>query len=103
MSVTKEQVLSALRDVQDPDLHKDIVTLGFVKDVQIEGGEVDFTVELTTPACPVKDQLKAEAEGKVAALEGVTAARAKMTASVSTHSMVKFLLIAHLLFAGQLH
>jgi len=84
VSVTKEQVLSALREVQDPDLHKDIVTLGFVNDVQIEGGEVDFTVELTTPACPVKDQLKAEAEGKVAALDGVTAARAKMTASVST-------------------
>lgn len=84
MSVTKEQVLSALRDVQDPDLHKDIVTLGFVKDVRIEGGEVDFTVELTTPACPVKDELKAEAEGKVAALEGVTVARATMTANVST-------------------
>jgi ATP-binding protein involved in chromosome partitioning len=84
VSVTKEQVLSALRAVQDPDLHKDIVTLGFVKEVQIEGGEVDFTVELTTPACPVKDQLKAEAEEKVAALDGVTAARAKMTANVAT-------------------
>jgi ATP-binding protein involved in chromosome partitioning len=84
VSVTKEQVLSALRDVQDPDLHKDIVSLGFVKDVRIEDGEVDFTVELTTPACPVKDQLKAEAEAKVAAIEGVTAARAKMTANVGT-------------------
>lgn len=84
MSVTKEQVLSALRQVQDPDLHKDIVTLGFVKDVKIDGGEVDFTVELTTPACPVKDLMKAEAEEKVAALEGVTAARANMTANVST-------------------
>ena len=84
MSVTKEQVLSALRNVQDPDLHKDIVTLGFVKEVTVEGGEVDFTVELTTPACPVKDQMKAEAEALVAALPGVTAARAKMTANVST-------------------
>lgn len=84
MSVTQEQVLHALKDVQDPDLHKDIVTLGFVKNVQIEGGEVDFTIELTTPACPVKDQLKAEAEEKVRALDGVTAARAKMTADVST-------------------
>ena len=82
MSVTQEQVLSVLRTIQDPDLHKDIVTLGFVKDVRIEGGEVDFTVELTTPACPVKDQMKAEAEQKVAALHGVTAARAKMTADV---------------------
>ena len=52
--------------MQDPDLHKDIVTLGFVKDVKIAGGEVDFTIELTTPACPVKDQMKAEAEQKVA-------------------------------------
>jgi ATP-binding protein involved in chromosome partitioning len=68
--------------VQDPDLHKDIVALGFVKDVRIEGGEVDFTIELTTPACPVRDEMKAEAERKVASLAGVTAARAKMTADV---------------------
>jgi ATP-binding protein involved in chromosome partitioning len=82
VSVTEEQVLSVLRTVEDPDLHKDIVTLGFVKEVKIAGGEVDFTVELTTPACPVKDQLKAEAEQKVLGLPGVTAARAKMTADV---------------------
>jgi ATP-binding protein involved in chromosome partitioning len=82
MSLTQEQVLSALSGVQDPDLHKDIVTLGFVKDVKISGSEVDFTIELTTPACPVKDQMKAEAEGRVAALPGVTVARARMTADV---------------------
>lgn len=82
MSVTKEQVLAVLSTIQDPDLHKDIVTLGFVKDVAIKGGEVDFVVELTTPACPVKDQMKEEAERKVAGLPGVTAARAQMTASV---------------------
>jgi ATP-binding protein involved in chromosome partitioning len=84
VSVTKEAVLAALRAVQDPDLHKDIVTLGFVKEVEIKDGEVDFTVELTTPACPVKDQMKAQAEALVAGLPGVTAARAKMTANVST-------------------
>jgi ATP-binding protein involved in chromosome partitioning len=82
VSVTKEQVLAALGTVQDPDLHKDIVSLGFVKDVKIDGGRVDFTIELTTPACPVRDQMKAEAEGKVKALPGVTAAAAKMTADV---------------------
>ncbi len=82
MSVTSEQVLSALRAVQDPDLHKDIVTLGFVKDVSVSGSEVDFTIELTTPACPVRDEMKAEAERLVAALPGVSAARAKMTADV---------------------
>jgi ATP-binding protein involved in chromosome partitioning len=80
--VSKDQVLSVLRTIQDPDLHKDIVTLGFVKEVKIEGDEVDFTIELTTPACPVKDQMKAEAEQKVAALPGVKVARAKMTAEV---------------------
>jgi ATP-binding protein involved in chromosome partitioning len=82
VSVSQEQVLAALRAVQDPDLHKDIVTLGFVKDVKIAGSEVDFTIELTTPACPVKDQMKAEAEGIVRGLPGVTAARATMTADV---------------------
>jgi len=82
VSVTQEQVLAALRTVEDPDLHRDIVALEFVKDVRIAGGEVDFTIELTTPACPVRDAMKAEAEDKVAALPGVTAARARMTASV---------------------
>jgi ATP-binding protein involved in chromosome partitioning len=82
LSVTQEQVLSVLRTVQDPDLHKDIVTLGFVKDVKIAGGAVDFTIELTTPACPVRDEMKLEAEQKVGALSGVTVARAKMTADV---------------------
>jgi len=71
VSITQEQVLAVLRTVQDPDLHKDIVTLGFVKDVRIDSGAVDFTIELTTPACPVRDQMKAEAESKVAALPGV--------------------------------
>jgi ATP-binding protein involved in chromosome partitioning len=82
VSITQEEVLAALRTVQDPDLHKDIVSLGFVKDVRIADGAVDFTIELTTPACPVRDQMKAEAEQKVAALPGVDVARAKMTAEV---------------------
>jgi len=86
VSVSQDQVLAALRAVQDPDLHKDIVTLGFVKDVKIAGSEVDFTIELTTPACPVKDQMKAEAEGIVRGLPGVTAARATMTADVKARA-----------------
>jgi ATP-binding protein involved in chromosome partitioning len=84
VSVEKDQVLSALRGVVDPDLHKDIVSLGFVKDLAVRGGEVDFTIELTTPACPVKEDMKAQAEALVLAVPGVTAARAKMTANVST-------------------
>lgn len=56
--MTKEQVLDALRNVQEPDLGKDIVTLNMVKDIEIEGNYVSFTVVLTTPACPMKDMIK---------------------------------------------
>ena len=58
LGLTEEYVLEALRVVTDPDLHRDIVTLGFVKNVKIDRGNVSFTVELTTPACPVKDQMR---------------------------------------------
>lgn len=82
MAVTESQVLDALRAVQDPDLHQDIVTLGFVKDVRIEGGTVDFTVQLTTPACPVKEILEEQAREAVAAIPGVEAVHVEMTAQV---------------------
>jgi ATP-binding protein involved in chromosome partitioning len=63
MSVlTDAAVLDALRAVTDPDLHKDIVALGFVKDLSIDGGRVAFTIELTTPACPVKDLMRDQAK-----------------------------------------
>jgi ATP-binding protein involved in chromosome partitioning len=68
--------------VRDPDLGKDIVSLGFVKNLVIREGQVSFSVELTTPACPVKDQLKAECEARVKALPGVTGVDVTMTAQV---------------------
>ena len=55
MSITIKQVIDALKYVDDPDLKKDIVTLGMVKDVEVNGKNVSFTVVLTTPACPLKD------------------------------------------------
>lgn len=87
MPVTESDVLDALRQVQDPDLHRDIVTLGFVKDVVIDGASVAFKVELTTPACPVKDLLKIQAEEAVLALGGVDSVEVEMTARVSARSM----------------
>lgn len=57
MSITKEQVLDALKHVDDPDLKKDLVTLGMIKDLQVQGKNVSFTVVLTTPACPMKDMI----------------------------------------------
>ena len=58
MIITEEQVLAALRNVEDPDLKKDLVTLHMIKDVRIEDRTVAFTLELTTPACPMKEMLK---------------------------------------------
>ncbi|MEO8071451.1 MAG: P-loop NTPase, partial [Acidobacteriota bacterium] len=75
-------VLDALRTIKDPDLNKDIVTLGFVKKVQIEGGRVSLIIELTTPACPVKDLMREQARTAVAALPGVSQVDIEMTAAV---------------------
>jgi ATP-binding protein involved in chromosome partitioning len=80
-TVTEAAVLEALRAVRDPDLHKDIVTLGFVKDLRIDDDRVGFTIELTTPACPVKDLLRDQARAAVSAL-GVREVDVQMTASV---------------------
>jgi ATP-binding protein involved in chromosome partitioning len=57
MEITAEKVLEALRNVDDPDLKKDIVTLGMVRDLTVEGNKVNFTVVLTTPACPMKEMI----------------------------------------------
>lgn len=58
MSITKDNVLDALRHVDDPDLKKDLVTLNMIDDVQVEGNKVTFKVVLTTPACPLKNQIR---------------------------------------------
>lgn len=58
MIITEEQVLAALRNVEDPDLKKDLVTLNMIKELKIEDQTIGFTLELTTPACPMKDMLK---------------------------------------------
>ena len=55
MNITKEQVLEALKHVEDPDLKKDLVTLGMIKDLEVDGINISFTVVLTTPACPMKE------------------------------------------------
>ena len=80
--VTETSVLGALTAVKDPDLSRDIVSLGFVKNLRIDGGRVAFSIELTTPACPVKDQMRDQARAAVSALPGVTAVEIEMTASV---------------------
>jgi len=82
--VTEAQILNALKNVQDPDLHRDIVSLGFVKNVKVCGGAIGFEIELTTPACPVKEQLKQQAHDLIKALPGVDAVNVTMTAQTAS-------------------
>ena len=83
MAVTTDHILTALRTVQDPDLRRDIVSLGFIKHLTIDGqGRVAFQIELTTPACPVRDLMRDEARKAVLAVPGVTAVEIGMTAQV---------------------
>ncbi|MEZ5162769.1 MAG: Mrp/NBP35 family ATP-binding protein [Fimbriimonadaceae bacterium] len=89
MPVTPEQVLEALKVVQDPDLHRDIVSLGFVQNVEVDGGAVKFVIELTTPACPVKDILQQQAEEAVKAISGVESVEATMTARVRSRDAMQ--------------
>ena len=82
--VAQSAVLDALRQVQDPDLRRDIVTLGFIKNLVIDGARVAFSIELTTPACPVKDQMREHARTVVLQVPGVASVDIEMTAAVRT-------------------
>jgi len=85
VSTREQEVLDALRVVKDPDLHRDIVALGFVQNMQIEPtGAVAFNINLTTPACPVKDDLRDQARLAVRRLPWVTEVAVQMTANTAT-------------------
>src|SRR5206468_9633990 len=81
MALTREQVMSALRTVQDPELFKDIVTLNMVKDVRVDGPTVEVTVELTTPACPLKEVIERDV---TAALRKAGAEQVKLNITANT-------------------
>ncbi|MGH2567274.1 MAG: iron-sulfur cluster carrier protein ApbC [Bacteroidota bacterium] len=88
--LTEENILNALRLVNDPDLHRDIVTLGFVKNLAIKGDDVSFTLQLTTPSCPVRDQFIAECERAIRSnIEAVGKVDIQMTSSVVAHVNVQ--------------
>ena len=81
-NITEQTVLDSLKQIIDPDLRKDIVTLGFVRDLKIDGGDVSFRIVLTTPACPVKDEMEGMAREIVRVLPGVTSVNVTMDAEV---------------------
>jgi ATP-binding protein involved in chromosome partitioning len=82
MSFTQQDVLDSLRSVKDPDLHQDIVSLGFIKNLALDSGKVSFDIEMTTPACPVKDLFQAQATEAVKKIPGVTRVEVRMTSNV---------------------
>lgn len=80
--VTEAEILQALRSVMDPELHKDIVSLGMVKKVDLKGGAVTLLVQLTTPACPLKETIEKDVRGALAKMAGVENVEVKFDASV---------------------
>lgn len=97
---TKDQVIDALRQVQDPELRKDLVTLNMIKDIQVEGTHVSFTVELTTPACPLRAQIQKDAEQAVLAVDGVDTVDVTMGARVPADEKIKDLAIKNIIAVG---
>src|ERR1044071_4888357 len=81
-TVTKEAVLNALSKVQEPELHKDLITLNMVRELEIQDDQVFFTIMLTTPACPLRSQIEKEAKKAVMAIEGVKSVSIKMDSDV---------------------
>lgn len=86
-NVTEDHVRTALKEVRDPDLHEDIVTLGFVQNISIKPPRLDVEVRLTTPACPVKEQLKQQCEKALLSLPGITEVHVTMTAETRGKSV----------------
>lgn len=82
---TEQDIMSALSRVEDPELHRDIVSLGMVQDVRIEGDRVSLKVVLTTPACPLTAMIKENVEKALMAVPGVAAVDVEMGADVKAH------------------
>src|SRR6266545_3649446 len=82
MTITKEAILNALSKVQEPELHQDLVTLNMVRELEINGDQVFFTIMLTTPACPLRAQIEREAKQAVMAIGGVKSVSIKMDSDV---------------------
>lgn len=80
--LTTRDILTALSTVQEPELHKDLVTLNMIRNIEIEGDVVRFAIVLTTPACPLRNKIEAEARQAVLGLPGARSVEITMQASV---------------------
>ena len=79
MVITEKAVRDALKTVKDPELHLDLVVLGLVYDIEVDGADVHVRISLTTPMCPVAPQIVEEAQAAVAGVEGVENAEVQLT------------------------
>jgi ATP-binding protein involved in chromosome partitioning len=91
-TITSETVLAALGSVQEPELHRDLVTLNMIRDIEIKGNSVSFTIMLTTPACPLKGSIEKQAREAVITIPGVKAVNIKMESSVPSDGRKRDLL-----------
>ncbi len=82
MTITKEAILAALSKVQEPELHQDLVTLNMIRNVEVQGDKVSFTVMLTTPACPLRGSIEKEVREAVMTVDGVKTVEVKMDSDV---------------------
>ena len=98
--VTQSDVLQALSQVQDPELRRDLVSLNMIKDIEISGSKVAFTVELTTPACPLRHQIQKDAERAVMALDEVEVVDVTITARVPEDKKITDLAIKNIIAVG---
>jgi len=82
MPITEQSVLEVLKTVEDPDLHKDFVSLNMVKKIEVKGDTVSVVLELTTPACPVKDEIRKSVEEAIKEKTGARSVQVEMTSQV---------------------
>ena len=89
MAITEKQVLGALSRVIEPELHKDLVSLNMVKDLTVRGGDVAFKIELTTPACPLKDVMDKAARAELDKIPGIGRIDIGFTSNVAANASVR--------------
>lgn len=90
--ITKEAVIAALSGVMEPELHKDLITLKMVEDIEVNGSEVSFKIILTTPACPLVDKIKGDATDAVKAINGVSKVSIVMDSRVASDGQTREML-----------
>jgi ATP-binding protein involved in chromosome partitioning len=91
-TVTKHMVLEVLKNVQEPELHRDLVSLNMIQDLDIKADQVKFTILLTTPACPLKSKIESDARAAVLSLPGVKKVDVKLDANVPSDGRTRGLM-----------